>query len=261
MIREQLNHHSAAVLPFHFGENGLTFVLEQKDPKFKPPYFDNAFCFLGGNWQKGEHTDSSPIQTLSREVREEFWQQYEAPESLNALLGEEFLQREPDVIARYSSQEVNRIKEMSNLLLTGARHVVDYVFTINPPIMKTPLVAGSSIFLKELTREELQTIEGLVLEFQGRLTTDNLRRGSQTAVTSLDKINARASKFAYQYDHILKDLLGNELASYAPVGILRTIDPKLISVRRVSYPQDIGFNSSEGPSYHDLEQMFEFKQK
>jgi len=68
----ELNHHSTGLLPYHINSQGsLEFVLEQKDPDFKKPYFDNGLNFLGGNWMKKDHEDKSPKETLIREIKEE----------------------------------------------------------------------------------------------------------------------------------------------------------------------------------------------
>jgi len=250
-----LNHHAGAVLAYHNNpEKGLVFVLEQKDPDFRPPFFDNGLCFLGGNWQRGVHKDSSPRETMSREVREEFWEIYEAPESLNSILGQEFLTREPDIVARYSEREIQRIREVGRILINGTTYAADYVLSFFPPLFKAALTCGCTIFTKPLSGEELMTIEGVVQEFDGRLTTDNLKYKSSTVVVSLREINLRNIKFAYQYDHVLNDLLDHELSSMTEQRIVRTLSPHLTKVQRFTYPK--GFqvkDPSNGPTYDELQ--------
>ncbi len=75
----ELNHHSASILPYHLDlEDRLNFVLERKSPDYKKPFFDNALNFFGGNWEKGKYNEKSPEETVSREIKEEFWISYEA---------------------------------------------------------------------------------------------------------------------------------------------------------------------------------------
>lgn len=45
----RLNHHSAATFPYCMGEDGIEFLVEIKDRKFRPPFFDGGANGIGGN--------------------------------------------------------------------------------------------------------------------------------------------------------------------------------------------------------------------
>jgi len=247
-----INHHSSAVLPYHLDRDGkLHFVLEQKDPNYKRPFFDNGLNFLGGNWKKGKQIDVSPEETLGREIKEEFWQSYEAPESLNALLGQGFLETEPQVCAHYDQVSVNRLKSVSQLLQKGIKHVADYTITVREPI--ADLVYNSTIFSRKLDEEELFEIKLLLNYFNGRLTTDNLKWGSKTTLVSLDEINEKGIKFSWGYDNIVNDLLERGALPKQNQGVIRPL--KLISLEGIEYPAKAERTKSGNPTYNGFEDM------
>jgi len=219
-----LNHHSAAIIPFFIDDKGdLHFVFEHKDPGYKKPFFDDGLNGEGGNYEKGVHKDASPKVTVVREVSEEFWAAYEAPESLNALLGQEFIAREPQVVAKYDDKSVKRLKQAVPILTAGMKYAGSYIMTVQPPITKTELRYGSSIFVKELSKDESGELEAMVKEFDGKLTTDNLKWGSKISVVSLRQINERNMKFAWGYCSVVNSLLRNECLPRQPVGVIRPL--------------------------------------
>ncbi len=221
-----VNHHSAGVLPFFVHpKDGLTFILEQKDAKYKAPFFDNGLNFAGGNREKGVHDDFSPEDTARREISEEFWKAYEAPESLNDLLGEKFIASEPDVVKKYDSGSIARIKQVVPVFLDGMKHAADYLMTVHPPITRDPLKYGSTIFTKQLSEGEFGSLVDLIVEFDGKLTTDNLKWGSKIVAVSLKEINAKNLKFSWGYCQVMNDLL---ISGKLPVqkhddGVLRPL--------------------------------------
>ncbi len=246
------NHHSASVLPFHLDLEGkLHFVMEQKDSGYKAPFFDNGLNFLGGNWEKGIHSDKSPVETVDREINEEFWEKYEAPESLNALLGQEFLAREPQVAALYGASDVQRIKQVVPLFLSGMKHAGDYAVTVNPPITKTPLIYGSTIFVKSLSADELKNIEQILKEFDGKLTTDNLKWGSRIVSVSLADINQKGRKFSWGYCSVVNALLANGYLPKQPNGVLRPLS--LIGVSPLNCPPEVERTEAGCPTYAGFE--------
>ncbi|MFC1723623.1 hypothetical protein ACFL0V_05775, partial [Nanoarchaeota archaeon] len=234
-------------------EGKLHLVLEQKDAGYKKPFFDNGLNFLGGNWAKGKNDETSPAETVDREIREEFWQAYEAPESLNELLGQEFLEREPQVSAQYDQASVNRIQTMAALLRSGIEHAGDYIVTVRPPITNDALVYGSSIFAKELTADELHEVNTLVDQFGGKLTTDNLKWNSQIAVATLDDINLANTKFSWGYDHTINHLLDSGALPEQDSRIIRPMN--LISVEPLDYNSEQERTETGSPTYRGFERL------
>jgi hypothetical protein len=257
----QLNHHSAAVIPFFLGDKGdIHFVFEQKDPAYKKPFFDGALNGEGGNFEKGVHTDKSPEMTLMREVREEFWDAYEAPESLNALLGQEFLTREPQVAVKYDDKSVKRLKGAMILLTERMKYSESYIMTVQPPITKTELKYGSSIFVKQLSKEERSELEAMIKDFDGKLTTDNLKWGSKIGIFSLKDINEKNMKFSWGYCGVINMLLRREYLPRQPMGVIRPLN--LVQMESMSTTVD--FLVKPGvPSYESFEMAHEYlvKQK
>jgi len=249
----KLNHHSAAVLPYHLDLEGrLHFVLEQKDPKYKAPYFDNGLNFLGGNWEKGVNTDLSPKDVVERETPEEFWDKYEAPESLNSLLGQEFLKREPEVMVKYDLKSVERIKQVGKIVGSSLGYAGNYIVRVLPPITKSELVYGSSIFTRVLSEQEFKTICDVAQEFEGRLTTDNLKWGSKTVVVTLDDINHKNRKFSWGYCNMVNMMFQHSFLPKQPCGVARPLN--LVKIEGMPLPlQAETFEDIEKEGYAYLE--------
>ncbi len=204
-MKQELNHHSAALLPYYVSATGtLHFVFERKDPKFRAPYFDRGLNFLGGN---SLPQDVSTLDLLHRELSEEFWHIDEPQESLNALLGQAFIDEHPDVVDRFSVHDVNKIQEISTCILRDAVYAGTYERRIPPPIMKTELVHTGSIYVKRLDALEFKLIEDLLSQYGNKITPDNLRWGSTVEIATLEDINQHAQKFAWGYCGLLNDLL------------------------------------------------------
>ncbi len=251
-----LNHHAASLLAYYVDpEKGLHFILEQKDPDYKAPFFDNGLNFIGGNWKKGVNDDKSPEELVRREIKEEFWDKYEAPESLNELLGEKFLKREPEVIVKYDYDSVQRIKSVGKILEDGTSYTTDYIVKIHPPITKDVLTYGLTAFTNKLSKEEFETIETVIDEFDGKLITDNLKWGSKIVSVSLDEINGingNTKKFAWGYGHILNNLIKSYI-NPGSVGVIRPLN--LIKVKKIKYPIEAETTESGCPTFNDFESI------
>jgi len=246
-----LNHHAASLLSYYVDlEGGLHFILEQKDPDYKAPYFDNGLNFIGGNWKKGVNNDKSPEELVHREIQEEFWDKYEAPESLNKLLGEEFLKKEPEIIVKYDNNSVQRIKSVGEILDKGARYKTDYIVKISPPITKDVLTYGLTAFTNKLSKEEFETIETIIDDFDGKLITDNLKWGSKIVSVSLDEINKQNKKFAWGYGHVLNNLIKLYI-NPGSVGVIRPLN--LVEVEEIKYPDKT--IRIVCPTFNDFESM------
>ena len=250
-----LNHHSASVLPFYEDLEGkVHLILEEKDKEYKLPFFDNGLNFLGGNWEKGMHVDKSPRELVCREVDEEFWTIFEPTESLNGLLGESFLKREPEVVAKYDHASVQKIKQIGALICSNMRYAGSYIIKIQPPITKTELVHGLTIFTNCLNSEKYKNIESVLKEFDGKLTTDNLKWGSHIVSTTLQEINLNNRKFAWGYCNIVNELMKSGFDNLRP-GVIRPLN--LVQVSKMEYTLAKGTKEAEieaGPSFKDFEE-------
>lgn len=265
----RLNHHSASILPFFSDEEGtLFFLLEQKDSRFNPPYFDNGLSFIGGNWQSGNFQDISPIDTLKREIFEEYWIEAEAEESLQGLLGESLTIAKPNNEASYDEYQLDKIRSGAQTLLQSVTHVADFVVRITPPIISESLVYGLTIFIRKLDENNFAYWKNLLAEFDGKLTTDNLRWNSSIVFKTLDEIQSDEElKFAYGYDHVLNALLQDGVICPKTCLQLKTLQhTNNINFQRMKLSRNIkkvkrGIGAG-APLYDSLEKhMFVYEQR
>jgi len=249
-----LNHHSAAVLPVHVDlEGAVHLLLEEKDKDYKAPFFDMGLNFLGGNWEKGVNTDESPRMLILRELVEEFWGLFEPTESLNNLLGEDFLKREPEVAAKYDYASVQKIKQITDIIIADMRLAGNYIMRVQPPITKEELAYGSTIFTAGLNAEKFKAIEAILREFDGKITTDNLKWGSRIVAITLKEINQNNRKFSWGYCNIVNELMKVGYSFLQP-GVIRPLN--LIKVNQIEYAPEEGSAEAKiehGPTFADLE--------
>lgn len=252
-----LKHHCATILPFYRKNGDLYFLLEQKDPKFRQPYFENGLNFLGGNWIKDK--DNSPLDILAREISEEFYLTSEPEESLNALLGQEFLKDENKralVVASHTPEKLSRVQQLGGSLLTQVSYAMSFVVTVRPPISKNDdLNYGASIFLKELSENEFNGLEKLLKEFDGKISTDNLKFGGKTVLVSLDDINTNNRKFSWGYDHIVNSLADNGYLPSHKDGVLRPL--KLVSVDKLDTSR-VKKDANNVPTFAGLKALYTY---
>jgi hypothetical protein len=218
----KLNHHSATVLPFHVDERGVFHgIFERKSADYRPPFFDNALNFIGGNSQVG---DASPRAVKTRELEEEFWQIYEPEESLNKMLGQEFINEKPHVVAVYDPAAIRTLQHLGDLLHKDAQHAGDYFVRTVSPITKGELIYAGTVFVKQLQTPEFREARDIIVnEFVGRVTTDNVRRGSLTEVLSRDEINLGNRKFSWGYDIVTNQLMRTGVIPQQEYGVLRSM--------------------------------------
>jgi hypothetical protein len=241
---ELLNHHSAAVLPYCIKNGTHYFIFEQKDSKYKIPYFNRGFNFLGGNWKKGIDRDNGPQEVVEREIREEFFACGQRAENLNSLLGQNFIQH---IQNDYENNlPLSDVREVSKILSRNLEHVLDLIVTVKPPITKSPLVYGSSIFLRKLDQDGFDFISNLLMKCNGKITTDNLEYGSSTIIKTLDEINDENSKFSWGYDKVLNYLMP---CLDSPLRVIRTLD--LVDIRLLD--NSLEAKSSKIQSFADVE--------
>ncbi len=254
-----LNHHSGSVIPYCEIGREVFLIFEQKSPDFNPPWFDNGLCLLGGNWQKGTFKDTSPDETLKRELEEELWGRYEAPEDLTKLLGQQIVERKPRVTERYGPKDIQKIREVAEIILGESRRVDDCIVHMFPPAYKRDLVQGASFFVAPLSEGQFRTIESILQEYEGVLTTDNLRFDGKTAITTMDKINKTAHKFAYGNDNVMNHLIDIE-AVPIKTRVKRTIGD-LVQVTSMNYSGKAKMRAvGKFPTYAEFERLgFEYK--
>lgn len=242
----ELNHHAGVILPYYQDTDGtLYFIFEQKDPKYKKPFFDNGLNFLGGNYNKGINYDLSPEETVRREIAEEFGQIYEAPESINQILGQKF-QKEDNKNLEVKLENLKELQIINDILQSNLSSPKNYILTTNPPIMKTPVTQGLSVFPRVLDKTEYQELKRIINMYNGTLTTDNHKWGSKIVFSNLEKINYKNQKFAWGYGRTLNKVFNNQ-------GVIRPIDNSLISVKPLEYDSKLGTSSVGGPTYQGLE--------
>lgn len=209
MKLRHFNHHSASVLPVYVDNYGnLNFLLEEKDPGYKEPYFNQGAVFFGGNWEKRkEYEDRSPKETLIREIEEEFRRIEDPLESLNELVGEDFISETKDNYQKqdFSKRDKERVWSVGKLILRNLKHRANYEVTVRPPIMKeSDLVYGSSVFISPLSKKGYEHTKSVIEQYDGAITPDNVEWGSRTFFWNPKEDNP--AKFAWGYDQILHNL-------------------------------------------------------
>ncbi len=237
-----LNHHSAVVVPFvRTAQGGLNLLFEQKDSRFNPPYFDNGLCFIGGNWQRNKHRDLTAVDTLKREVSEEYWLITEESESLHQLIGENLTREISEDCSPYPERQLAKIRHAARTLLKSPMHAADLVVKISPPIVNEDLVYGLTVFTNELEEAEYENWRRLLEEFNGKVTTDNLRWGSLITDKSLAEIlTDNRQKFAYGYDHVLNYLLHSNAFGDIETTNLEVLQHRTaIQVRGLEYAPEV----------------------
>ncbi|VVB81931.1 Uncharacterised protein [uncultured archaeon] len=249
-----LNHHSASILPYICLDGTVHFILEKKSADYRPPFFDTALNFLGGNF---DARDKSPEDTLEREVLEEFWSLTEEHESLNALLCQKFLPVEARVDVRLPEEIVGVLSELGPRLLVGHKLAGSYIMTVHSPIANPELTYGSTIFMKALSAEDYAHFKLMIELFSGRLTTDSWKHGSSVVDVSLKDINGRNLKFAWGYDKVINELLKANKLPEQPSGVIRPLG--LVDVASLECPADIEKTEMGVPTYAGLSVAHKYK--
>ncbi len=262
---EKLGWHSAAVLPYFVSSGELYFLLEQKDPKFRTPFFENGLNFLGGNCdlKKGiGKDDTTPEGTAAREVKEEFFLIKEPEESLNELLGQEFLTKDQELLSKvkvtHTLENLKRVRDAGTRLLEGVQYAQSYIMTVHEPISKPgsgPMVYGSSIFVKEMDEREFRGLEKLLDDLGGKVTTDNLKFGGKTVLASLKQINEENRKFAWGYCHVVNALLNERALPAQAYGVIRPLS--LVSLRGMDV-SGVEHNQHRVPTYTGLRKAYSY---
>ena len=243
-----LNHHAGVVLPYHQFPNGqVKFLFELKSDGYKDPWYHNALNFLGGMWKKGLSKDTSPEATAIREIREEFRiQEVHGEDGTNALLGQDY-REEVKSGKTYNREAIEQIQEAGRLLTQGLEHRMDFMVTDNPPVTKAPLPYGVTVFTKKLSRDEYYTLDGLLSEFSGFVTPDNVDYRSKTVMLTLDEINEHGIKWANGYDHIINHILASGVFPQL-TGVFRPFER--IQVEPIICTRET--STATSPTYHDF---------
>jgi len=205
MEKTILNHHSSNVVAFC--ENTGEYLLGQFDPSYpgRNQHWKGRGKLLGGNYFFGKDTDKSPLETLTREIKEEFSGLKAAAEEMSASQEHTFapvaeiefvrlalLKNTPfqDYFLNYRDAKDNSVVYviLSAFMVSISKEVVDCV--------KNNLSKG-----KSLTNEGFLAVKNITELIAG----DPLTQG----ITGL-VISQREGVFI---PHCLKDLF-----TFAPVG-------------------------------------------
>ncbi len=199
----ELNHQSATVLPYYVGDDGkIWIVLERKDPEFKKDYFNSALNFIGGNWfPNGTYRDLSPEDTLYRNIKDEFGLPSPGKDGLDIGLRDNSYDKEPETKETLPED----IQKIGEILIDEPTYQKTYQVFVDHPEIKENLVYGSSIFYRQLDKDQYEQIKSTIKKYEGTITTDNVLRGSKLEIMPLEGI--KNEKFAWGYDQILNELM------------------------------------------------------
>ncbi len=200
----RLNHHSSQIYPYYqHSLNELILILEQKDAGFMPQAgFQSGENALGGNYDPSKNSeDLSPVDTLDRELREEFWMSEEPADSLAELLGANIAGTEGSVKTNLPDKAtIHKIRAMGELLRSGPEYVGSVKTNFPDDFLKKgrpALNVGQSLFTKRLTHGEFIFIQELIGDLNGKLTPDNYRFGSRVSIISPQEIDGTNIRSAY----------------------------------------------------------------
>lgn len=252
-----LNHHGAIGINYHIDDAGITHIIfEQTDETYNPPYFDESLKCLGGNWEKGaNYSDKSPEDTYYREIREEFWEKKEEQESSGGFYNQNFINKKNPSNTKYNKRAIDDIKQIPKILLENVEHCADYVVTLQPPITKDTLKHGLTVFQRELDESEFNKITKIIDEYNGALTTDNLKWGSKIVCMTIDEINEYKIKTAGGQNLIINNLITSKILPDNEKINIRPNVKNLINISRIKYPSDGELTESGCPTFKGFEDM------
>jgi len=206
----ELGWHASNLFAYHIDDKAgeVTYFLDQKDPKFKVPYFNSGLNAPGGNYVKGRHDFHSPDELLRREIAEEFYAVHEEDEGLGfAFKGDPKKEGSKE---SHSGVNMERISRVVPMLLNGVRYVGSVVTQYNFPTLRlVEPAASTSLYAKELSADEYQVLSALVDEFRGGLSTDALKWGGANRFVPTKDFPT--SKFAYDAGHKFLELFNRGL--------------------------------------------------
>lgn len=219
-----LNHHAAATFPYCMGEDGIEFLVEIKDRKFRPPFFDGGANGIGGNNigtrdREGRpiEDDDSPLGILTREIYDEF--HIKPPSQIEERpLHERLSPVDPAILDRYSGDVLSDIRVIGHAIIDGISHGRDLSMTVYRPILRNDITYILSFYLSRFDPQMMKHVKEM-LEKIGPLTTDNINYGHEghsLEILKIKDVNVGNRKFAWGYDRVLTrmlELYGKEIGA------------------------------------------------
>lgn len=240
----EINNFSSHVVPYYSSNGNIALVLERKSPEYNAPYFNSALSLFGG---VSKNEDGCAHSSLERELREEFWLLPDVDVTLD--MGIEFnveKSASSDSLDEKSKLEVQRI---GKILMSNVIYVSDFIFGVKPPVNKKDINICVSVFLRELSLDELLYITNVQGKNNGKVTPDNLRWGSTTEVLTINQINRTNDRFAWGFDKVINHLISqNHIESNFLVA--NVLD--FVSVRPFTYT---GLLERESPKFSEYERL------
>jgi hypothetical protein len=251
----QLHYHTGVILPFHNTGEITWFLHEVKDPEFRGGLYGDGRNFLGGNFLKGVNTDSSPSDVAVREVQEEFWCKFEAPESLDQLLGA----RDPDdhtdlVDFPYDPSLLSKVQHVGSMLTEGLVYAGDYIATHSGPVVpKGDVIHGLTVFLRQLDETEFLLIKNALDDTNGRITTDNVRWNSSVVFDSVERMNAGDNIYSWGYGRFTNELLASGVLPSSVPQVKKVLPYSTFS--KLIIPDSVQRDSIGSPILASLEEQ------
>lgn len=205
----ELGWHAANLFAYHIDkETGeVKYFLDQKDSRFKTPYFNSGLNAPGGNYLKGKHNFVSPDDIIYSEISQEFYASKEEDENLGFVFKEDVQQVGSKEL--HSGENMQRISQIVPILLEGIEYLGTAITRYNLSEIKLvePAMA-TSLYSKALSNEEYAFISELVNKFDSKLSTDSLKFGGANRFVSMRDFPT--SRFAYDCSSKLLKLLNLE---------------------------------------------------
>ncbi len=187
----EINHHYSGVLPQFQGRKHNYFLLEQKDPSY---VFPNCLTFFGGNWQKGLFEEKNPLETLHREIKEEFW------------IVQEFFDKLSNIIPGYHKEADNpttpenteMFQRIGRALLRDVVYEKSFSIQMSEPSVPKAHNWLASIYSRQLDHNDFCLLESVLIENEGSITPDNFKWGSKAVILSDKELSG--DKFAWGFE-------------------------------------------------------------
>ncbi len=214
------NHHYSGILASHKGRNDSYFLFEQKDPTY---IFPNCLTLFGGNWQKGLFEEKNPLDTLFREIKEEFWIEEEEWDKLSNIIPG--YHKEADNPNR--PKGVEEICHIGRMLLNNPQYQNTFSVQMREPTVPRAHNWLASIYATQLNSSDFEYMHNVISSRDGVITPDNYKWGSKAVILSEKELVP--DRFSWGFEQILSTLIPTNLGRnqdgtivvplYAPVNL------------------------------------------
>jgi hypothetical protein len=198
--------------------------IDLKDDGLPVKAFRRTLCPIGGNWVgDGAKNDVSPLDTFTRELKEEFSFERPTRDSLElSMLGiadRQFMTPAKGLSADVRPSDWDDLGVVRQSIIDNARPYADFLLTTSKSVIdladpenkRDGFVTLSSYFDSYLDEVVWELLTGLYERF------GNLSNESLSVMTSLDEIVASGTAFAYAHDQGMRHWFlgqGFEKANY-----------------------------------------------